>query len=383
MKSKRVLLALSQHLSSLEQPILEYADKVNWNLELFFGSIPEKWYGDGVIVDAFTWDEIKKVRNYETIPIVSSRLIPIPSRSNLRFVVGNTKALAKIAADCFIEHGFKNFASFTTHPPINKPPKEVAKIMPDWALKHELEKRGHSLDMFYIREENGKTIPTNYSHSVKRLRKFLRQLPKPCACFSTSVKNSYLFYRACEEENIKVPQEIAFLANNDEPVITERTVPTTSAIVGETHNTGLCMARILDDMMNGKHVPEEPRLMEPSGIVYRQSTDILAVPDLKTAQAINFLLSNYMNQISVSDAAEHAGLHPDMMNYLFKKYINKSPGTMLREVRMNKARELLTNTKVSLGEIADNIGYGSAMSFSLAFKREHQMTPGEYRNSHS
>jgi LacI family transcriptional regulator len=381
MAQKRVLLALSQHLTNLEKSILEYANKAGWILEFFSKDIPDGWYGDGVIVDAFSWDEIKNIRNYDKIPIVSSRLIS--AQPNLRFVIGNTRAIAKIAADCFIAHGFKNFASFTTHPPLPGSENEVAKIMPDWALKHELESRGHNLNMFYIREQNGKVISTNYRHSVARLRKFLRNLPKPCACFTTSVKNSYIFYRACEEENIKVPQEIAFLANNDQPEITENTHPTTSAIIGEIRNTGLCLAKTLDDMMNGIDVPLEPRLMEPSGIFYRQSTDILAVPDLQTAQAINFLLSNYMNQISVQDAAEHANLHPDMMNYLFQKHINKSPGRMLREVRMNKARELLTDTYLSLSKIAEHVGYGSAMSFSLAFKREHNMTPGEYRRKQS
>jgi transcriptional regulator GlxA family with amidase domain len=72
-----------------------------------------------------------------------------------------------------------------------------------------------------------------------------------------------------------------------------------------------------------------------------------------------------------------------MMNYLFQKHINKSPGRMLREVRMNKARELLTDTNLSLSKIAEHVGYGSAMSFSLAFKREHNMTPGEYRRKQS
>ena len=76
--------------------------------------------------------------------------------------------------------------------------------MPDWALKHELEHRGCHLHMLYIREEKGKVVPSHFSNGVRRLRAFLRQVPKPCACFTTSVHSSYLFYRACNEENLEV-----------------------------------------------------------------------------------------------------------------------------------------------------------------------------------
>ncbi len=377
MKRKIVALALKQNLSKLEIPIIEFAAQAEWNLELYINSLPLNWSGHGIITDSFSMDELSVARDCEKIPIVSSRMTAC--RDNMRFVIGDTRAIAKIVADFFISRGYRNFASFTIHPLIPAEPEVIATIMPDWALKFELEKRGFTLEMCYVREHNDRIIPYDLQLSVSRLRKFLRKLPKPCACFTTNVNNSYVFYRACEEENIKVPQEIAFLANNDINEVTENTSPTTSAVAGEISKTGYWLAKVLDDMMKGVVVPREPRLIEPSGIVPRQSTDILAVPDLQTAQAINFLLSNYPSQISVLDAAEHARLHPDMMNYLFKKHLKKTPGRFLRELRMNKAMELLKETNLSLGRVADETGYGSDMSFSLAFKREYGITPGEYR----
>lgn len=376
MNRKRVLLALKQNLNGIRNSVIEYSSKAGWILELFPYAIPRGWYGDGVIVDSFSWNELKNIENVKTIPIVSCRMIL--QRKNVRIVMGNTRSIAKIVADRFISQGFKNFASFTTHPPINDKPEIVASIMPDLALKYELETRGFTLKMICLRPSPDEK-DNNFKKQVKLLGRFLKELPKPCACFTTNTNNTFIFYRACEENNIKVPQEIAFLANNDAPEITEHTYPTTSALTGEIGNVGFSLAKILDDMMSGKETPRAPRIMEPSGIIARQSTDILATPNLQTAKAINFILTNYMKQINIQDAAEHAELHPDMMNYLFKKHINKTPGCLLREVRMAKAKEMLINSKMSLSKIASLIGYGSAMSFSLAFKKETGITPGNYR----
>ena len=108
---------------------------------------------------------------------------------------------------------------------------------------------------------------------------------------------------------------------------------------------------------------------------------MLAVPDVKLATAVSFLLRNYMNFISVEDAARAAGISPSMLNRLFRKHLDKTPVAFLQELRLNRIRDLLDGTELPLPEIARQTGYGSSMSLSLAFKRAEGMTPGAYRLS--
>lgn len=376
MRERRVLLAITDS-ERIAPRVLESARAKNWLVESYDGRVPEGWYGDGVITDASDWRALEKLKDFESIPIVSRRL---EHRNNVRRVLGDTRAIAALVADFFIDRGFRDFASFSTHPPIDDAPERIAMVLPDWALKLELERRGFHLRMACLHETPDEAENPKFDVDVRGLRRFLRRLPKPCACFTSNTRNAHLFHRACAEEGVKVPQEIAFLVNNDHPLITEHTRPTTSAIVGEIRQLASRMVETLDAMMAGTTPPVDPIFIKPSGIVMRQSTDILAVPDLKTAQAINFFLTNHEGPISVRDAADHAGLHPDAMNYLFKKHIGKTPGRFLLDLRMDKARKLLTTSKMTLREIAGQIGYGSAMAFSLAFKREHGLTPGGYRS---
>ena len=141
------------------------------------------------------------------------------------------------------------------------------------------------------------------------------------------------------------------------------------------------MAELLDRMLRGEAVPPEPVYVAPAAIVPRRSTDVLAVPDVKLATAVSFLLSSYMNFISVADAARAAGISGSMLNRKFRQHLGRPPLRFLLELRMNRIRDLLDGTDLPLPEIAMQTGYGSGMALSLAFKRETGMTPGAFRLS--
>ena len=63
----------------------------------------------------------------------------------------------------------------------------------------------------------------------------------------------------------------------------------------------------------------------------------------------------------------------------FKEYTGFSPARFINEVRMSKAKELLTNTSMSIKEIAYNVGYNNHDYFFTAFRHTTGQTPAEYR----
>ena len=68
-----------------------------------------------------------------------------------------------------------------------------------------------------------------------------------------------------------------------------------------------------------------------------------------------------------------------MLHKKFLKYLNKTPYQFLLELRINRIRDLLDGTSLTLEQIAEQTGYGSKMALSLAFKRMTGVTPGAYR----
>ena len=72
-------------------------------------------------------------------------------------------------------------------------------------------------------------------------------------------------------------------------------------------------------------------------------------------------------------------------SYLTRKLTQqwkRSPGVVLREVRLQEAATLLRSTQLSIGEIATRVGYGASAAFGRAFMQQYQQSPRAYRHTH-
>ena len=97
--------------------------------------------------------------------------------------------------------------------------------------------------------------------------------------------------------------------------------------------------------------------------------------------AINFINSNYMNNITVNEIAEHVNLSRSYLYKMFIKNLKISPQKYLINLRMYKATLLLKNTKLPIGEVASSVGYSDSLLFSKIFSRYFSMSPLNYRNN--
>ena len=56
-----------------------------------------------------------------------------------------------------------------------------------------------------------------------------------------------------------------------------------------------------------------------------------------------------------------------------------SPNELIRNIRLNRAAELLRRQDLTIQEIAWQTGFGSPVYFRTCFKERYGMTPSEYR----
>ena len=95
---------------------------------------------------------------------------------------------------------------------------------------------------------------------------------------------------------------------------------------------------------------------------------------------LKYIDDNYADSISLKKVAEIIGFNPVYLGYLFKKIKKENFSEYLNKVRLKKAEELLTNSTLKIGEIAEKAGYKDARYFSSLFKKRTGMSPNEYRN---
>jgi AraC-like DNA-binding protein len=66
---------------------------------------------------------------------------------------------------------------------------------------------------------------------------------------------------------------------------------------------------------------------------------------------------------------------------IFREAFDKSPIEVLTEIRMDRARDLLKNTDLSIREVAFASGYSDPLYFSRLFRRRMGMPPSKFRVS--
>lgn len=84
-------------------------------------------------------------------------------------------------------------------------------------------------------------------------------------------------------------------------------------------------------------------------------------------------------QWTVASLASEVGLSRSAFAAHFTKVVGETPLGYLTSWRMQLARSWLRGTSLSLGEVAEKLGYQSDDAFNRAFRREVGSAPGSYR----
>lgn len=98
----------------------------------------------------------------------------------------------------------------------------------------------------------------------------------------------------------------------------------------------------------------------------------------KIGQAKVMIYDDYAT-ISPEEIAAKLCLSYSSFRKTFKEYTGFSPARFINEVRMSKAKELLTNSSISIKEVAYHVGYNNHDYFFTAFRHMTGHTPAEYR----
>ena len=85
--------------------------------------------------------------------------------------------------------------------------------------------------------------------------------------------------------------------------------------------------------------------------------------------------------ISLNTVAAEVGMSASYFSTIFSREMNQTFVEYLTEIRMNKAKELLTCSSLNTAEIAFETGYRDPHYFSSLFKKTQGCTPKEYRAS--
>ncbi|SOC12021.1 GlxA family transcriptional regulator [Rhodobacter maris] len=101
----------------------------------------------------------------------------------------------------------------------------------------------------------------------------------------------------------------------------------------------------------------------------------------KLAQVIGRMEANIEEPISPSKLAEEVGMSTRQLERLFRRYLNRSPKRYYMEIRLQKARNLLMQTEMSVINVALACGFASPSHFSKCYRAHYRTTPYRERGT--
>lgn len=97
------------------------------------------------------------------------------------------------------------------------------------------------------------------------------------------------------------------------------------------------------------------------------------------AKAIRYMEEHYSQTCTLKDAAESVHLNSNYLSNLFKKATGQSFINYLTQLRMDKAKVMLSNTNMKMFEISQAVGYDDPNYFATVFKQFNGESPSDYR----
>ena len=109
---------------------------------------------------------------------------------------------------------------------------------------------------------------------------------------------------------------------------------------------------------------------------------VLSKEDERINQVLTYIHQNLSQALCNNDLARLCHMHPNHFIRFFSRKTGQPPASYVTQCRMDLARQLLTQTDLPVGLVAEQVGLPEQSHFSRLFRRYCSATPTQYRNRH-
>ena len=284
------------------------------------------------------------------------------------------KNCGRIAAKYFLDNGFLNLAYIGNDPWGNA--KEIYEQFAETAKELGGDCYLHKMKGI---DKNQVDIETGFSKHSKEIGEWLHSLPKPVGLFSYNDKMASRFCAFCIEAGLRVPQDVSILGIGNSSFLCETAPIPLSSIQIPWGGMWRTAFKLLNDLIEGEKEVEEVLFLQPSGVVERQSTDVIPIKDPMVVEAVQYIWDNYHKDISVEDFIKTVRVSRSTIQRGFQKCLGRGFNEELRRKRLEVAQRYLLNTDWTINDIASRVGFNSRNYFHRSFISAYEHTPSDYR----
>jgi LacI family transcriptional regulator len=330
------------------------------------------WEGDGIIANLDDPDV--------AMAVVKSKLPTVgfgsgygwyAPESHIPYFFTNNQAIARLAADHLLQRGFRYFA-YCGYPrtPTNGWSEEREREFTERVKEH-----GFPCQIYRGRHRNSR----RWAQIQEDLCAWLVSLPKPVGLMGANDNRARQVLEACRVCGLHVPEEIAVIGVDNDEVLCRLSSPLLTSIEQGAERIGYEAAALLDTIMSGKKSAKRRYVIDPVGVETRLSTEVLAVGDPQVAKAMSFIREHACDGIKVPEVVAAVAASRSGLEARFKTALGRTLHTAIRDVQLERAKSLVSETNLPPKEIAASTGFKSVQHMSSLFRQAVGLPPAEYR----
>lgn len=285
-------------------------------------------------------------------------------------VLNDDSAIGRMGAAYLLTRGFRTLAFAAS-----APPPESRETTFQFAVEREAGFVGAAL-------EGGAAAhvypPFRQTEAPAMVRALL-ELPGPVGVMVSSDLHARWLIEAMEASKKLIPNRLAILGVDDDALESALSPLGISSVRLAGERLGYEAAALGLRLAQGGAVPPEPLRVAPRQVVTRESTSAFAVNDPFVQRALR------LTRERMGDLPDAAALMAAMdvprrtLEVRFRCALGSSPARELMRARIERARELLGGTDLSIKEIAYLVGFSEPRMLSRCFLKETGERPSEYR----
>ncbi len=359
--------------------VTDYVREVgNWRLYVEEGPqerLPDfrTWKGDGIL-SSLENRHVRESLFSLKIPVVGLERSGLGDwKPKIPSVGTDNRAIGELGAQYLLDRGFRQLA-FCGFPKstINAWSSERADAFAALAKQS-----GCACSVYGGRYHFAK----KWAEMLDSLSAWLDALPKPLGLMACKDARARHVLEACRTIGARVPEDVALIGVDNDEILCEITRPKMTSIEQGAHRIGYLAASMLDRMMAGEKLAKDQRhvLVEPEGVITRQSTDVLAIDDPEIVEAVRYVRENACLGLRIEDLVQHVHYSRSSLENKFKELLGRTVHAEIRRVQFEGAKELVLRSDLSLKQIAARTGFAHIQHMTNVFREIAGYPPGEYR----
>jgi len=177
---------------------------------------------------------------------------------------------------------------------------------------------------------------------------------------------------------MKVPNDLGLVVWNDD-MSTNAISPTISVIDHDWFDVGYQSAAMLDELMQGKEAHPLHRLVPPTRLIARDTTDVFICEDELVKEAMRYIAEHCREELNVESIAEALNTSRRTLYRKFDQVLGRSIKEEIKRLRVDRLKLMLEETDLPLSELSASYGFSSPGQFSRFFAKATGQTPSSYR----